>query len=1437
MADGSIVIDTKLDSAGVEKGISKLSSTAKSGLSKFGNIVETSMKVLVTSVAVAGTALSGLGVSSIKLASDLEEVQNVVDVTFGEGAETINKWSKSAATAFGMSELQAKKFNGTMGAMLKSMGLTDTEVLNMSQSMVGLAGDFASFYNLDSEEAFNKIRAGIAGETEPLKQLGINMSVANLEAYALTKGITKQYKEMTEAEKTTLRYNYLMSASADAQGDFARTSDSLANQLRIAKLGMQDLGGAIGTSLLPLARAATKELNKIADELKIAFNNSGFNGLVIAIGDALADIVVKIADATPKIVNGAVNLISSFISGIENNLPKIINSGGGIITSLIDGAIKILPQVANLAIKATEIFLKNLFGSKVSNEFKAFVNEAKSCFDEVRNTVEKAVKSMVIVLGKLTITLLDIGKTILPVVTNAVKFLGDNLETIIPLITAVYAGFKAYSILSTTTGLIKTMTTTWNTATAALAMHEAASRLTLVAINGGLPVTTMLVGVLTGKISLVTAAQAAWNVVMNANPIGIIIAGVAALTTGLIAYNLMQEDVYKGEERLNAANEELGNSFEKIATGIVSFHDGVKSAGSILDGFNDSIIASNEEQQNLSTRMDSVQSEITEIARTATNERRSLTESEIQRMDELFAEMQKLTQRELEIQAAYQQVVQDRAQVLADTHTGTIEEYQTYSQTLINSAEETKQAVIAKSDEQCTEEIALINAKYQALGTMGSDAYNAEIEAANNKYISLVETANKECGDTLSIIQEGYANRATELKNYTNLESELRNQEVIANATYNSSLEAEDARYREALQSGFGSELGELSRHKEAVKKIEDEYANEIAGIREEEQKNLNDNVIAQGGALLVMAKDTELYGGKTSDETEKMCNGIIGNLDKLPEETKVAMSQAMSPMLDEMQKAEPGLWAKATSIADGILSRLRKAFDEHSPSRETRKIFKYVMQGAELGLEDGKSDLNKKTDDIAEEVLKKFNELGEEAPKEIVEGLNKNSDVALNSIDQLSRDIMTTAKEKCSSYKEIGSYYILNLKAGIDSRKDEAIKATKKIVDGTVQTIIEGKTIAEKELIKINDNISKEEKKRLQEQNELIKEENKKIKQANDEMRKLFTNSGKEVTSAYEAALKDGMDKVYSVVSGQIKDITEEFQNQYDEVVRAQENMQSKLTGFGDLFKINKETGKLTLENINEQIDAIEKYDEVMAALKDKNVSDELLSKVAGLGVEEGTKYAEKLLELNETEFDSYINTWEEKQKLAREVAEKFYKDQLDTIENNFKGKIDETLNGVPDIVKNIGQQTLSGFIDGLNSEEDALKNKLLEISSMVTDTLKDAFDIHSPSRVMKDLIGKNIIKGIGTGVDAETPNLIKDVKNTMSDLVNKMKLVVAHETSKTALHFGATANYKVQDVQPVVIDKETEINQHVTIINPERTPSENARALKKVGRDLAFG
>lgn len=201
--------------------------------------------------------------TGIDYASDLAEVQNVVDVTFGSATEAINSWSKECLAAYGMNEVSAKRYAGTIGAMLKSSGLAGDAIVDMSKDMVGLAGDMASFYNLDLETAFEKIRSGISGETEPLKQLGINMSVANLEAYALSQGITTAYNEMSQAEQVMLRYNYLMSTTADAQGDFARTQDSYANQIRLLSESWLEFTGIMAEQLLPVLTTIVSWLNNI----------------------------------------------------------------------------------------------------------------------------------------------------------------------------------------------------------------------------------------------------------------------------------------------------------------------------------------------------------------------------------------------------------------------------------------------------------------------------------------------------------------------------------------------------------------------------------------------------------------------------------------------------------------------------------------------------------------------------------------------------------------------------------------------------------------------------------------------------------------------------------------------------------------------------------------------------------------------------------------------------------------------------------------------------------------------------------------------------------------------------------------------------------------------------------------------------------------------
>lgn len=252
----------------VKAGLNNVNSTVNKGTSRLISIFK---KVgAAIGIAFSLNAIRKFASGCIDLASDLTEVQNVIDVTFGDGADKINNFAKSAAKAFGLSELEAKEYTGTLGAMLKSMGLTSEQVSDMSMQLTGLAGDFASFYNLDSKTAFDKIRSGIMGETVPLKQLGINMSAANLQAFALTQGITKQYSAMSEAEKVLLRYNYLMSITSDAQGDFARNSASWANQIRILKLNFDNFKATLGQAFINILTPVLQILNQLIGYLNTA---------------------------------------------------------------------------------------------------------------------------------------------------------------------------------------------------------------------------------------------------------------------------------------------------------------------------------------------------------------------------------------------------------------------------------------------------------------------------------------------------------------------------------------------------------------------------------------------------------------------------------------------------------------------------------------------------------------------------------------------------------------------------------------------------------------------------------------------------------------------------------------------------------------------------------------------------------------------------------------------------------------------------------------------------------------------------------------------------------------------------------------------------------------------------------------------------------------
>ena len=354
-SDGKVVFQIEGDARGVKTTIKDVTNDIEKESKKWDNAVKESSDDMTKSFAKAfdierlknwgiqaAKAIGKFIGEAISAASDLAEVQNVVDVTFEENSRAIDKWAQSAGKNYGLTETAAKKYASTIGAMLKSQGISSDAIIGMSENLAGLAADMASFYNLDFDTAFEKIRAGITGETMPLKQLGINMSVASLEAFALEQGITKSYTAMSQSEQTMLRYQYLMKATADAQGDFARTSDSMANASRRVQASWETIKTKGGGLLMQVIEPLTSGLADFLDELTTPVERTVLDDFadidkdysrkmahMQSLYDTASDIVSvmeELQSKTATLGNGK----SVTFENLFGDLDKIRNTGGDI---------------------------------------------------------------------------------------------------------------------------------------------------------------------------------------------------------------------------------------------------------------------------------------------------------------------------------------------------------------------------------------------------------------------------------------------------------------------------------------------------------------------------------------------------------------------------------------------------------------------------------------------------------------------------------------------------------------------------------------------------------------------------------------------------------------------------------------------------------------------------------------------------------------------------------------------------------------------------------------------------------------------------------------------------------------------------------------------------------------------------------------------------
>lgn len=387
-ADGSIIIDVRANTQ-----------QATSALTKLAKLAATAFAV---------DKIIDFSKQAIQLGSDVAEVQNVVDVAFGDMSSAVDEFAQNAITNFGMSELAAKRTASTYMAMASNMGLSQAEAAEMSLTLTGLTGDVASFYNISQELADIKLKSVFTGETETLKDLGIVMTQANLEAFALSQGITKSISAMSQAELVTLRYNFVLDQLSLASGDFIRTQDSWANQTRILSMQWEQFMSIIGQALIQVLLPVVQVLNRIVSaliDMANAFNaaitaifgganteiqqtQANVGGVSSGIGDAV-DNQNALTDATKETNKEQKKSIASFdeINKLTGNSAS--GSGGGAGGTAGGGLSKIETITSNDIVEsAAESKILKLI-DRLKDAFSPLEDSFKKTFAYISEGVEK----------------------------------------------------------------------------------------------------------------------------------------------------------------------------------------------------------------------------------------------------------------------------------------------------------------------------------------------------------------------------------------------------------------------------------------------------------------------------------------------------------------------------------------------------------------------------------------------------------------------------------------------------------------------------------------------------------------------------------------------------------------------------------------------------------------------------------------------------------------------------------------------------------------------------------------------------------------------------------------------------------------------------------------------------------------------------------------
>lgn len=980
MADGKVVIETDLDSSGIEKGLSKIGGLAVKGLS-----------VATGAITGTATALGGVSIAAIKAGSDFESQMSRVQAISGATGSEFNKLKEQAIqlgadTAFSSSQAAEGMEN------LAAAGFTTSEIMDAMPGLLDLAAasgeDLASSsdiaastlrgFGLEAADAAhvadvlaanaNKTNSSVADTGEAMKYVaplaraaglsmeetaaaigimanaGIQGSQAGTTLRGAISRLSKPTKQMSEcmadlgisfydsegnmkslAEQTRMmeeatagmtdeqRNNVLVTLYGQEalsgmlalmnEGDGAlleltHAYETCDGSAKAAAETMQDnlagaldqLGGSAETlgivfyesvseSLKETAKSATDSINNITE----AFRNGGLDDAIEAAGDEFANLAVEAASHAPDMVDTAVDFIESFIDGIGKNKKKLVGAAVDMAETLGGGLADLLPDE---------------LGEPVEEAIDSITESLESGgLEDAGETVVKTFDNVIKVVGELA----DVA---LPPLTKAVDFAGEHLELIAASATTAFAAFKGYKVVTEANDVLSKGASVWKTASAAVDAYnvvQMACTAQGVISNATLTTGQAVVGLLTGKISLATAAQTAWNAVMNANPIGLLVTAIGALVAGLGVYKLATDESKESQYALTDAQEkaiekthEEYEAYKELDNARKEAMDNVEAEYGYLSQLNDELMglvdsngqvkAGYEDRANfivnqLAQAFDLEEDEVWDII----GANSTLADS----IDELI-EKKKAEAMLNANQEAYEEAIRKQNEALID-YTNSLSEYES-AQKKYNEAKEA-----AKKVEE----------DYQLILKNSPEAANGYLMANQD-----ILTAAEDAGEAF---QESKTRLEDAEKAYVGYNATIQNYEGLSSAILSGESEKiEDAMLR--IKNGFiTAETGTKESLENQVKNMQSNY--------EAMQKAVEDGT---PGVTQQMV-----------DSAKQMVDSAKAELDKLQPQAEESTKKAGEKAKQGLASQKPAIDATSKEIADSSNEKLGSADTKGTGSKK----------------------------------------------------------------------------------------------------------------------------------------------------------------------------------------------------------------------------------------------------------------------------------------------------------------------------------------------------------------------------------------------------------------------------------------------------------------------------------------------------------------------